>query len=310
VSVAQGTGSDNVKVGVAVILAANLALSLGDAAIKFLSANFVLWQIFVLRAVFAVPLLVAIIVWRSGAASLVPRRIGWAALRSLLLCFMWVAYYACLPHLELGIAAAAYNTLPIFITLFAALFIGDRIGPVGWVAIFLGFAGVLLILRPEASGFNWYALLPLAAAVLYALAMILTRTKCRGEQPLVLSLNLNVTFAVVGLLATLGISVTPGLDSETVGNSFLMGEWAGMGGTEWLAMAVLAAIAIIGSIGAAVAYQVAPPATIATFDFSYLGFSALWGILFFAEVLDFVTILGMILIVVAGVMAVRRQAPR
>lgn len=309
-SVAQGTGSDNVKVGVAVILAANLALSLGDAAIKFLSANFVLWQIFVLRAVFAVPLLVAIIVWRSGAASLVPRRIGWAALRSLLLCFMWVAYYACLPHLELGIAAAAYNTLPIFITLFAALFIGDRIGPVGWVAIFLGFAGVLLILRPEASGFNWYALLPLAAAVLYALAMILTRTKCRGEQPLVLSLNLNVTFAVVGLLATLGISVTPGLDSETVGNSFLMGEWAGMGGTEWLAMAVLAAIAIIGSIGAAVAYQVAPPATIATFDFSYLGFSALWGILFFAEVLDFVTILGMILIVVAGVMAVRRQAPR
>jgi drug/metabolite transporter (DMT)-like permease len=306
VSVAQGTSSDNVKVGVAVILATNLALSLGDAAIKFLSANFVLWQIFVLRAVFAVPLVVGIIIWRSGVAALAPRRIGWVALRSLMLCSMWVAYYACLPHLELGVAAAAYNTLPIFITLFAALFIGDRIGPVGWVAIFLGFAGVLLILRPEASGFNWYALLPLAAAVLYALAMILTRTKCRGEQPLVLSLGLNVTFVVVGLLATLGISAIPGLGSETAGRSFLTGEWASMGGAEWLAMAVLAVIAIIGSVGAAVAYQVAPPATIATFDFSYLGFSALWGILFFAEVLDAVTILGMILIVVAGVMAVRR----
>ncbi|HVR66225.1 MAG TPA: DMT family transporter [Verrucomicrobiae bacterium] len=305
-SVSQTSSADNVRLGIAVILVTDLGLSLGDAAIKALSADFVLWQIFALRSVFSVPALVAIIVWRTGAASLMPRHLGWAALRSLMLASMWVAYYASLPHLELGVAAAAYNTLPIFITLFAALFIGDRIGPIGWGAIFVGFAGVLLILRPEASGFNAYALLPLAAAVLYALAMILTRTKCRGEHPLVLALSLNVTFVVVGLLATLAIAATGGPVDTGVNNSFLLGAWSSMGETEWISMALLAVAAVIGSVGAAVAYQIAPPATVATFDFSYLGFAALWGVLFFAEILDVVTIIGIVMIVVAGVLAVRR----
>ena len=299
-------GGDNVRLAVAVILATDLALSLGDAAIKLISADFVLWQIFVFRSIIAIPVLIAIIRLRSRSASLVPRRLGWVALRSLMLTLMWVAYYAALPHLALGIAATTYYTLPIFITLFAALFIGDRIGPMGWGAVVLGFAGVLLILKPEAGGFNGYALLPLVSAILYALAMILTRTKCRQENPLVLSLSLNFSFVAIGLLATLPIAMIGGSSDETQGTSFLLGEWSSMGKTEWLTMALLAAAVIIGSVGAAIAYQVGPPATVATFDFAYVGFAGLWGALFFAEVLDGVTIIGMVLIIAAGVLAVRR----
>ena len=302
-SVSQVSRADNVTLGVAVILVTDLALSLGDAAIKAFSADFVLWQIFVLRSVIAIPVVIAIIRLGYRGISLLPRRPGWVAARSLMLTAMWVAYWAALPHLELGIAAAVYYTLPIFITLFAALFIGDRIGPIGWGAVFLGFAGVLLILKPDASGFNVYALLPLASAILYALAMILTRTKCRDESPLVLSLSLNVTFIAVGLVATLLIT---GFGGDAEGPSFLFGKWSPMGGQEWLAMALLAVAAIIGSIGAAIAYQVGPPATISTVDFAYLGFSALWGFLFFAEVLDAISIVGVGLIVVAGVLALRR----
>ncbi|MFM9842881.1 MAG: DMT family transporter [Dongiaceae bacterium] len=295
--------ADNVRLGVGVILFTDLALSLGDAAIKALSADFVLWQIFVLRSVIAIPVLLAIFRLGFRGTPLLPRQLGWVALRSLMLTMMWVAYWAALPHLALGIAAAVYYTLPIFITLLAALFLGDRVGPLGWGAVFLGFAGVLLILKPDAGGFNFYALLPLAAAVLYALAMILTRTKCRDESPLVLSFSLNVSFIAVGLVATLLIA---GFGGDAQGASFLLGEWSPMGGQEWFSMTLLAAAAIIGSVGAAIAYQVAPPATISTFDFAYLGFSALWGFLFFAEVLDAVSIGGMLLIVVAGVLALRR----
>ena len=66
---------------------------------------------------------------RSRSTALAPRQVGWVTLRSLMLTFMWVAYYAALPHLALGMAAATYYTLPIFITLFAAVFLGDKIGP-------------------------------------------------------------------------------------------------------------------------------------------------------------------------------------
>jgi drug/metabolite transporter (DMT)-like permease len=171
----------------------------------------------------------------------------------------------------------------------------------------LGFSGIALILKPTPDGFNAYALLPLVAAVLYALAMILTRTKCREEHPLVLSLGVNIAFIAIGILATLLIAMIGRATEGAQVTSFLFGEWSTMGMAEWLTMTLLAAAAIIGSIGAAYAYQVGPPATVATFDFSYVGFATLWGVLLFAEIPDVLTVTGMALIVVAGVLAVRRN---
>jgi drug/metabolite transporter (DMT)-like permease len=297
---------DNVRLAVASILASNLAFSLGDAAVKLISAKFVLWQIFVTRSVIAIPLLIAIIFLRFGPTSLAPRRFGWVALRSLMLTLMLVAYLSSLPHLALGVAAVTFYTLPIFITLFAALFIGDRIGLIGWASVLMGFAGVVLILKPTPDGFNRYALLPLVSAILYALTAILTRTKCREEHPLVLSLGVNFSIVAIGLLATLLIVMVGGPMNEAQEASFLVGEWSAMGVADWLTMGFLAASAIIGGIGAAFAYQVGPPATVATFDFTYVGLAVLWGVLFFTEVLDPVTIVGMALIIVAGALAVRR----
>jgi drug/metabolite transporter (DMT)-like permease len=299
---ARRSGGDNVRFAVAVILVTNLALSLGDAAIKQFSADFVLWQIFVLRSVVAIPVLIAILRLGYPGVAFAPRYPGWVVLRSLMLTMMWITYYAALPHLALGVAAAVYYTLPIFIALFAAFFIGDKIAPLGWIAILLGFVGVVLILKPDAEGFNLYALLPLASAVFYASAMILTRTKCRDEHPLILSLGLNVSFIIVGLLATLVLAAS----GEGQGATFLAGPWSAMDTTAWLSMVMLAAATLIGSIGAAVAYQSGPPAIVAAFDFAYVGFATLWGVLFFAEVLDAITIAGIVLIVASGILALRR----
>lgn len=299
---------DNIRLAVTTILLTVLALSIGDALIKATSAEMVLWQIFVLRSLLAVPILLVILRLRFSSIRLLPRAPGWTALRSLMLALMWVSYYAALPHLQLSIAAAVYYTLPIFITLFSAAFTADKVGPVGWLAILLGFVGVMLILKPSAEAFNLYALLPLISAMLYALAMILTRTKCRDEHPLILSAALNLTFIAVGVFATMTIGGLEalGVTSTSPLGSFLSADWSPMAGKELLAV-LLMAIAILGaSIGTAVAYQKGPSAVIATFDFAYVGFAALWGFLFFAEVPDALSLAGMILIVVAGVITVRR----
>ena len=293
---------DNIPLAIAVILLTVLALSLGDALIKQTSASFILWQIFVLRSIIAIPILLLIMRLRYASVSWVPKTIGWTSLRSLMLTLMWVAYYAALPNLELSIAAAAYYTLPIFITLFSALLVGEAVGRVGWVAIALGFAGVLLILKPAAGDFNAYALLPLVSAMLFALAMIMTRTKCRNEHPLVLSLTLNVSFIVVGLAASL---IVPSA-AEADARSFLTGSWSPMGADAWLAMTLLAMSILVGSVGAAIAYQSGPSSIVATFDFAYVGFASIWGLIFFGEIPDAIAIAGMIMIVGAGVISVRR----
>ena len=296
------TSKDNIPLAVTVIIITVLALSLGDALIKFTSGELVIWQIFVVRSLLVVPILLLILKFQSPNDLALPSGFGWVVLRSMMLVTMWIAYYVALPNLELSIAAAAYYTLPIFITLFSSLFIGDKISIVGWGAVFIGFIGVLLILQPEAGEFNLYVLLPLISAVLYALAMILTRTKCRTVNPLMLSIMLNMSFITVGGLASLVVVFISSEASE----GFFLAPWVAMGGNEWLTMVLLAAAILIGSVGAAIAYQKGPPSIVGTFDFAYVGFAVLWGILFFQEIPDLVSVLGIALIVAAGVMSMRQ----
>jgi drug/metabolite transporter (DMT)-like permease len=224
----------------------------------------------------------------------------------MMLAVMWVAYYAALPHVALSVAAAVYYTLPLFITLFAAMFIGERVGAHGWLAVSIGFCGVLFILKPQGEDFNSYALLPLISAVLYAFAMILTRTKCRGEHPLVLSLSLNTAFIGVGALATLMNTAFPPSAANIEANPFLFGQWTAMGFTDWLVMGLLAASTLVGSIGAAIAYQAGPASIVSTYDFTYLAFATMWGFIFFAEFPDAISVGGIVLIAAAGILAVRR----
>jgi drug/metabolite transporter (DMT)-like permease len=300
---------DNLKLAIGAILLACLALSLGDALIRQSSASFPIWQIFVLRSMIVAPLLIYILRIRDCATPIRPLHPGWALLRSLILVVMWIFYFAALPQMALATAAAAYYTLPIFIILLAAIFLGESMTPSSWMAVVLGFGGTILILEPRAGDFDAYSLLPIAAAICYAGAMTLTRSKCRGEKPLVLSLWLNLCFISVGALATLILSVwQPGTDMVAL-NPFLLDSWTPMGLGEWRVMAILAGAILVGSLFAAIAYQNGPSSVIAIFDFSYLGFAVLWGLLLFAEVPGARATLGMLLIVIAGIIATRQRSP-
>jgi len=298
---------DNLKLAVGAILGGCFALSLGDALIKQQSASFVIWQIFLMRSLIVVPFLIYFVRIRSCETSIMPRLLGWTLLRSLILIAMWVVYFAALPHIELAIAAAALYTTPIFITLFAAIFLGETIAARGWFAVLLGFIGTLLILQPQADDFNAYALLPIISAVCYACAMILTRSKCRGERPTVLGLWLNIGFVCVGAFALILLYFwSPG--DETINmNPFLLGAWTPMWLDEWRIMAILAVAILGGSVGAAIAYQNGPPAIVATFDFAYVAFAVIWGFLLFGEVPQVSVAIGITLIVAAGTLAVRQK---
>ncbi len=296
------TKSDNLKFAVLVIVLTVLMLSLGDAIIKTLSSNLVLWQIFVLRSLVAIPLLYVIVRARYKDIKFSPIAIKWTVARSIMLVLMWVFYYLSLPHLQLSVAAASYYTLPIFITIFSAILVKEPISIRGWIAVLIGFIGTLLIIKPVPSEFNAYALLPLVSAMLYALAMILTRTKCRNENPLVLSMALNVTFITVGLIATVLGQLFFNNENPS---SFISTRWTAMGLNEVLAIGLLGIAILVASIGTAFAYQNGKSSTIATFDFSYVGFAVIWGALFFSELPDLPSLCGMGLIVFAGIMAVQ-----
>ena len=91
----------------------------------------------------AIPLIVGIGKFRPRPIRVMPVSAGWAYVRSLLLMLMWLAFYAALSMLSLPVVAAANYTAPLFITLFSAMIVGEPVGLRGWIAIVMGFVGVL-----------------------------------------------------------------------------------------------------------------------------------------------------------------------
>lgn len=300
------TKTDNQILAIWVIIGTVFILSLGDALIKNVQSDLVLWQIFVIRSWIALIVLVTILGVKFRHVSLWPKNLFWTIIRSLLMGIMWIAYYAALPQIPLSIAASAYYTAPIFITLFSTFFLGDRVNIWGWMAVVIGFCGVVLILQPSAEAFNLYALLPVLSAVLYALSMILTRTKCRDEHPLILSAGLNVAFIFFGLIATFGLGIFQPADQFS---AFLSPKWGEMNMTAWMLLVGLSGAILIGSIGAAIAYQRGKPSIIGIFDFSYVGFAVFWGFLFFSETPEPIGLIGMIMIVAAGMLTMVEKTP-
>jgi drug/metabolite transporter (DMT)-like permease len=301
------TRPEKVALGVVTIVATVFAMSFADAVVKYVSAELPLWQIFVMRSLVAIPLLVALPLF-GRPVPVRPKSQFWTFLRGLLLVMMYIAIYAAAPVLSLSVIAAAFYTGPLFIALLSALLIGEKVGPRRWTAIAVGFAGVLVILRPGTETFSALMLIPVVAALFYALAAIITRTKCIEETPVVLALALNFALLAVGAIATAGIALWQPAASDAAAYPFLLGSWVAMGSREWGIIGFLAVLMVAIGIGLAKAYQSAPPAIIATFDYSYLVFAALWSFAIFAEAPDAATIIGMLLIAGAGLLVVHGPA--
>ncbi len=277
--------------GVVTIVATVFAMALTDAIIKLSSSEMTLWQIWILRSAIAVPILLV-----ATKGRVYPPGTGWIIARSVALVVQYLCYYAVLPLIDMALAGAAAYIAPFFIVGLSALVLGNRITLRHWLAIATGFAGLLLIVRPFAAAFTPLVFLPIAAALFYAIAAILTRVKCAETPALILALWLNITCLAFGLAigAVRGLIVTP----EWAG--FIFGPWHSMAGGDWGMILVLSVLIIGIAIGLARAYQSPRPEVIATFDYSYMIFVVFWGYVFFGEVPDLWTLAGMALISAGG----------
>ena len=182
------------RIGIAWMILGMSAFIGNDAIMKAVGERLPAAQMIVVRGAMAIALML-LVAARMGALDRI-RDVarGWVLLRASCEGVGTVLYLAALFHLPLANITAINLSSPLFIVVLAKVFLQERVDLARWLAIALGFAGVLLVVQPAADGFNVYAWMCLLATLIYAFRDLLTR-KISSATPSIL-----VTLATAGVV--------------------------------------------------------------------------------------------------------------
>ncbi len=285
---------------IALILGAMLSFALQDLVVKLTSAYVSLWQMQAIRSVSVLILLTGAVFLLRRSHELVPRRWAWPLARAILMSGAYLFFYASLPYLELAKAASVFFIGPLLITVFAAVLLGERIGPRRIFAVVLGFGGVLLIVRPLGDGWTPIAAMPALAAACYALAIVLTRWRCRDDPSFALTTVHNLLYAGIGFVGVLLMPVLPLPEALRASNPFLTTGWQPLQTWVFSLLILTACTHIAGIMLSIQAYKAAEASQLAPFEYSYLVIMGLLDYFIWRTVPDGYSFAGMALICGAG----------
>jgi drug/metabolite transporter (DMT)-like permease len=306
-SIFDGSDGDRPGLAAALMLAALLVLSLQDSIVKLAGADTTLWQFQFLRSTGNVLLLllVARLIW--GTAPKRPKRLWAVVLRSLLLLAATMLFFGGVPTLTLAEMAAGLYTFPIFVTILSAAVLGERVGPMRIGAVLAGAVGAVLILQPASAGFSWLKLMPVGAGLCYAGVVITTRRFCRGESPVTLSFGVAISYVSAGAIGILVLALVPFDAASQKAMPYLARGWVPLGGTVLGLAAICSVLNVAANLSLTMAYQNAESSWLAPFDYCYLVFATLWGLVIFSDFPNLSMLAGMALIAGAGAFTAWRE---
>jgi drug/metabolite transporter (DMT)-like permease len=271
------------------MIAAVGVFTLMDAIAKYLTRWYPVPGIVWARYAFNLLILLAWLAWRGDLRRVRTSRPGIQLARGLLLASATLIYFTSLTVLPLADAAAIAFVLPLFVAALAVPMLNERLDGARLVAIAVGFAGALLVVRPGSSVFTLYALLPMGMALCNALYQILTRKIAGVEHPLT-SLIWGAIVGAVLLSATLPFAWETPREAS-----------------HWALLGVIGLIASVGHYLLIRAYDYASASLLAPFTYSGLIWAMALGFLVFGNFPDGWALAGMSVIVASGLFIVNRQ---
>ncbi|MBI4203406.1 MAG: DMT family transporter [Betaproteobacteria bacterium] len=185
--------------GIAAMTAGAGLLTLSDAASKYLTEHYPLGQVLCLRQIAALAFMLPYAWAVTGLGALRAVNHGGQLLRGLLFVFSTGLVLTSLSLLPLSFVTIVLFSSPLFVAMLAAPVLGERVDLHQWIAITIGFAGVLLIVRPAGSGFEWAVLLPLCGAFSNGLRDAVTRRLSRTDSSISVLFWSGVMVMIAGL---------------------------------------------------------------------------------------------------------------
>lgn len=290
--------------GILCLITAVVLLTVSDSIIKLLSSNYALHEIMLIRALFAMMVVVIMVQLEGGFSTLKTRRPGLHFLRGSMLVLANMFFYLGLVSLPIAETVALFFSAPLFICLLSQFVLREKVSLPRWCVILMGLGGVIVMLRPGTEIFKMVALLPIAAAFAYACMAIITSKL--GMQDKAGTMSFYIQFAFIVISAIIGFLIGDG-QFDTAHNptlSFLLRSWR-MPGMHDLGMMAICGF-IVGMCGYLIsqAYRIGQASLIAPFEYSSMPLALLLGYLVWGDWPDYYAMAGSLLIIFSGILIV------
>lgn len=273
--------------GIVLMCVSTVAFSIMHGLVRFVSEVLPPFQIAFFRNLFGVVFLLPLLI-RSRFALLRTNRLGLHALRGVVNIVAMLMFFTALSISPLAKVTALSFTAPIFMAVLAVLVLGERFRIYRWIAILMGFIGMLIILRPGVVAIDLGALLVTGSAALWAVAMLIIKILSRTEKSLTIVAYMGIFLGVFSILPALYV-------------------WQPFGiATLWW-MVLIGLCGTVAQMALSQALKETDPTALMPFDFLKLIWTAIIGAWFFAEIPDVYTLLGAIVIFASGLFIAFRE---
>lgn len=298
--------SPNVR-GVGFLVLAMLIISLQSVAVKWIGGDYSALEIVAVRSLVALPCTLLFYRYEGRRGLPTTQQPKLEYLRGVFLFLSYTTFMMGLAALPLADIEAIRFSGPLMITLLSVAVLGEQVGPRRWLALMVGFVGVLLIVRPGSATFNLGSVFIFISVLFYALTAILTRKLQTNDS----SATMAYYSSLVYLVATLVLAPLPAIVGEMPNAhpsiAFLIRAWSMPALFDLVIMVGLGLVWAGWIYFMSRAYSVAQASVIAPFEYLSLPINILWGFLIWREIPTVMTLAGAFLTLFSGLYVLYRE---
>ena len=291
--------SSNVK-GVGFLVLALLIFSLQNVAIKWINADYSIMEIVTIRSIIALPC--TIILFRlEGNRGLPKTKLHKLEyLRGFFLFLSYTTHLMGIAALSLAAVESIRFSAPLMITFLSILILGEKVSWKRWFALVVGFVGILFVVEPGSSSFNFGYLFMLVSVLFYALSIMITRKLHTADSSATMAyFSSLVYFGAAFILSPLAIAIGE-VPNAHPSIAFLFRAWSMPTLIDGIVIAGLGLVWAGGLYLMSRAYSLAKTSVAAQFEYISLPINVLWGLIIWQEIPTLMTLVGALLTLFSG----------